>query len=89
MVFLVGKENRRCTAVIIGVVVAGEQAGAQAKGHQKPTVEIFVEEDTIVLKKYQPACLFCGEAKNVTPYMGRNICANCRAAIAEQMKQNG
>ena len=52
-------------------------------------MEIFVEEDTIVLKKYQPACLFCGEAKNVTPYMGRNICANCRAAIAEQMKQNG
>ena len=44
---------------------------------EDPTVEIFVEEDTIVLKKYQPACLFCGEAKNVTPYMGRNICANC------------
>ena len=56
---------------------------------EDPTVEIFVEEDTIVLKKYQPAGLFCGEAKNVTPYMGRNICANCRAAIAEQMKQNG
>ena len=53
---------------------------------EDPTVEIFVEEDTIVLKKYQPACLFCGEAKNVTPYMGRNICANCRAAIAKQLK---
>ncbi len=56
---------------------------------EDPTVEIFVEEDTIVLKKYQPACLFCGEAKNVTSYMGRNICANCRAAIAKQLKQNG
>ena len=55
----------------------------------KDSLEIYVDGDSIVLKKYQPACLFCGEAKNVTPYMGRNICANCRAAIAEQMKQNG
>ena len=53
------------------------------------SLEIYVDGDSIVLKKYQPACLFCGEAKNVTPDMGRNICANCRAAIAEQMKQNG
>ena len=56
---------------------------------EKDPLEIYVDGDSIVLKKYQPACLFCGEAKNVTPYMGRNICANCRAAIAEQMKQNG
>ena len=51
---------------------------------EDPTVEIFVGEDTIVLKRYQPACCFCGEARDVTPYMGRNICAGCRRAIAQQ-----
>ena len=51
---------------------------------EDPTVEIFVEEDTIVLKRYQPSCCFCGEARDVTPYMGRNICAACRRAIARQ-----
>lgn len=25
------------------------------------TVEIFVEDDKIILKKYHPACIFCGE----------------------------
>lgn len=45
------------------------------------TLEIFVEGDEIVLKKYQPACIFCGEAKNVVQYRGRNICCSCKAEI--------
>ena len=28
-------------------------------------VEIFVDDNAIVLKKYQPACIFCNEAKDV------------------------
>ncbi|HJA25577.1 MAG TPA: AbrB/MazE/SpoVT family DNA-binding domain-containing protein [Candidatus Fournierella merdigallinarum] len=49
---------------------------------ENASLEIFVDGDEIVLKKYQPACIFCGEAKDVTPYQGRNICAACRKAIA-------
>ena len=40
-------------------------------------IEIFSEEDSIILKKYQPACIFCGEARDVVPYMGRNVCPAC------------
>ena len=43
----------------------------------KDTMEIFVEEDSIVLKKYNPSCIFCGEARDVVPFKGRLICANC------------
>ena len=32
------------------------------------SIEIFTEEDAVILKKYQPACVFCGEAKDVTQY---------------------
>lgn len=46
-------------------------------------LEIFVEGDQVVLKKYQPACVFCGEAKNVGQFRGRNICEACRKAISE------
>ena len=30
----------------------------------KDMVEIFVEDDKIVLKKYHPACIFCGDARD-------------------------
>ena len=41
------------------------------------SLEIFVEDDKIILKKYEPTCIFCGDSKNVTNYKGKNICAGC------------
>lgn len=40
-------------------------------------VEFFTENQTIVLKKYQPACIYCGNARNVTVFHGYNICQSC------------
>jgi transcriptional pleiotropic regulator of transition state genes len=40
-------------------------------------LEIFTDGDTIVLKKYQPACIFCGEADDVVNYKGKKICKKC------------
>lgn len=44
---------------------------------EKDALEIYTNEDTIILKKYEPACIFCGKMKNVTNYRGKNICENC------------
>lgn len=44
----------------------------------KDSLEIFVDEEHIILKKYAPACIFCGQAKGVEPYKGKNICPACR-----------
>ena len=41
------------------------------------TVEIFVEDDKIILKKYHPACIFCGDARDVTTFKGKQVCVNC------------
>lgn len=43
----------------------------------KDPVEIFVDGEYILLKKYQPACVFCGNAKDVVQVKGKNICKNC------------
>ena len=40
-------------------------------------LEIFSENNAIVLRKYQPSCIFCGEAKNISTFRGRNICSAC------------
>ena len=43
----------------------------------RDSLEIFIEDNMLILKKYQPACIFCGTAKDVITFKGRNICPNC------------
>ena len=40
-------------------------------------LEIYTEGEMIILKVYEPACTFCGEAKDIINYKGKNICKNC------------
>ena len=44
---------------------------------ERDPVEIFLDGDRIVLKKYEPACLFCGSSEGLTQYRGKNVCAQC------------
>ena len=44
---------------------------------ERDSLEIYVEGSTIILKKYEPACIFCGDAKDVVNYKGRSICRTC------------
>lgn len=44
---------------------------------ERDALEIYVDGSAIVLKKYQPACIFCDDARDVTVYKGKNICAKC------------
>ncbi|AJA50017.1 AbrB family transcriptional regulator [Clostridium pasteurianum DSM 525 = ATCC 6013] len=48
---------------------------------EKDALEIYVEGEHIILKKYQPACIFCGDARDVTNYKGKNICKNCMSEL--------
>jgi transcriptional pleiotropic regulator of transition state genes len=44
---------------------------------EKDALEIYVDGECIILKKYQPACIFCGNAKDVVNVKGKNICKDC------------
>ena len=44
---------------------------------EKDAIEIYVDGASIILRKYGPTCIFCGDAKNVINYRGKNICPNC------------
>jgi transcriptional pleiotropic regulator of transition state genes len=43
----------------------------------KDPLEIYVDGKTILLKKYQPGCVFCGSVKDVSVYKAKNICPDC------------
>ena len=47
----------------------------------KDMLEIFVEGDEIILKKYHPSCIFCSDARDVVPYKGKLVCKSCLAEL--------
>ena len=51
---------------------------------EKDALEIYVDSDKIILKKYEPACVFCGSADNVTNYKNKNVCQACLEEMASK-----
>ena len=52
---------------------------------EKDALEIYVDSEKIILKKYEPACIFCGNAEDVVNYKGKNICKSCLTQISKQV----
>lgn len=62
------------------VVLPVELRRSLGIGERDP-LEIFVEEDRIILRKPSTACIFCGSEKHVTDFKGKGICQECRASL--------
>ena len=43
----------------------------------KEQMEIFVDGNAVVEKKYAPTCIFCVSAKDVSVFRGKNVCSGC------------
>ena len=50
---------------------------------EKDLLEISVEEDKIILQKYQPFCVFCGREEELSEYRGKKVCVACQKEIRE------
>ncbi|MBO8127824.1 MAG: AbrB/MazE/SpoVT family DNA-binding domain-containing protein [Peptococcaceae bacterium] len=51
---------------------------------EKDALEIYVDEEKIILRKYEPACVFCGNAGNVQHYRGKLVCKDCAREMFEK-----
>ncbi len=47
-------------------------------------LEIYVEDEKVILKKYEPPCVFCGSTEEKVEYEGRLICHSCVEELSEQ-----
>ena len=47
-------------------------------------VEIYVEGEQIILKRYVEACIFCGKSENICKFMDRPVCSECISALKEK-----
>ncbi|MDR0951692.1 MAG: AbrB/MazE/SpoVT family DNA-binding domain-containing protein [Oscillospiraceae bacterium] len=48
---------------------------------ERDSLEIYVDNDSIILKKYQSACVFCGNAQDVVVFKDKNVCRECIEAL--------
>ena len=48
-------------------------------------LEIYVDGESIVLRKSTTICVFCGKDTNVAEFKGRPLCGNC----AQELRQMG
>lgn len=65
----------------LGRIVLPKELRRSLDINPRDSVEIFTDGDRIILQKYQPACIFCGNADRVIYYEGKRICTECLEKI--------
>ena len=48
----------------------------------RDSMEIFVDGNSIILRKYEQECIFCGSTKKVSVFKDRCVCENCRKELS-------
>lgn len=52
---------------------------------EKDPIEIYVDRDRIILRKYDAACscIFCGSGNDLANHKGKPICKQCMESMRE------
>lgn len=51
----------------------------------RDSIEITADKGSIILRKYSPACIFCGKDTKVAEFKGKNLCSKCLQEIKTQL----
>lgn len=51
---------------------------------EKDPMEIYVDGTSIILKKYEPNCIFCNNSKNLIEFEGKQVCSKCAKALGNK-----
>ncbi len=44
---------------------------------EKDPIEIYVDKSAIILKKFEPNCIFCGNTEDLLEYKNKLVCEKC------------
>ncbi|MDD2269270.1 MAG: AbrB/MazE/SpoVT family DNA-binding domain-containing protein [Eubacteriales bacterium] len=65
----------------LGRIVVPMELRRSLNINEKDPVEIFAEGDKIIIRKFSPACIFCGSTENVSSFKDKLVCEECIASI--------
>jgi transcriptional pleiotropic regulator of transition state genes len=71
----------------LGRIVIPKETREQLNIAIKDPLEIFTDDETIVLKKYQPGCMFCGKIDDLHEIKDRMICSSCIQKILAEVEK--
>ena len=54
---------------------------------EKDPIEIYVDGSSIILKKFEPNCIFCGNTQDLLSYNDKLICTECANKIGSLEKE--
>ncbi len=50
---------------------------------ERDQLEIYTEGDRIILRKYQPACIFCDRTEGIVIFNGKRVCRDCLSELKQ------
>ena len=71
----------------LGRVVLPKELRDTMNIKQKDPLEIYVEGENIILRKYEPACSFCGSAGEMVTLKEKRICKECLAELEQAFRE--
>ncbi len=67
----------------LGRVVIPKEIRKKLQIEQKDPIEIFIDGNSIVLKKFEKGCIFCNSSKDLISYKDKLICKKCKEKIMD------
>ncbi len=61
----------------LGRIVLPKSLRKRYQMNEGDPVEILVQGDHIILERYRPKCVFCGNMEGVSEFKERHICSIC------------
>jgi transcriptional pleiotropic regulator of transition state genes len=69
----------------LGRIVLPKELRTILNINERDSIEIFTDNDKIILQKYQPACVFCSNANDIIYFNGKRVCAECIEKLKNQL----
>ncbi len=61
----------------LGRIVIPKEMRKKMDIHPNDPIEIYVEDEKIILAKYVPHCVLCGSDENVVEFKTKRLCTEC------------
>ena len=61
----------------LGRIVIPKELRETRNINKKDSMEIYVDKEKIIFRKYKPGCTFCGSLDELTIFKNKKVCKEC------------
>ncbi|MEE1056552.1 MAG: AbrB/MazE/SpoVT family DNA-binding domain-containing protein [Acutalibacteraceae bacterium] len=74
-----------CTVDNLGRIVIPSTMRKSYNIEKGEKIELLAMDEGILLRKYQPGCMFCGNISDITLFEGHIICRDCLKKMTKEL----